>query len=161
MDFTNIFKEFILEPFIELVAEEFSIPIVFEEHTSNQSFLINIVSDVSEGLRTRGELRNHEISITYDYTDTGDYDFKIIKVLSDIAERMKQLIENSRDFVVSKTWVRADGTWGNTTHTWSLDENTYCWNSGYIDEIDYSQVDVPDGHFQTKMTFRCHREKVQ
>lgn len=161
MDFNKVFVEFILEPLIEIVSEEFKkVAINFDKHSGEESFLFNIISDDFVEFRIRGQIRDYEISIVYDIQLGGVYDLSKIVYLSNIAERMKRLVDNNREFILWATWVRADGTWGNTTHTWSSNENTYLWGGGYIDNIDYSQDDVEDEHYQVKMNFRCYREEI-
>ncbi len=157
----NQYTLFIFEPLQELTRKEF--PGVNLEGDGGQSFMFTDGLNTLNETRTRGEDRTYEIQIDYDYHGGGTLDRRTRKRLSNIAERFKRMVHNYRDFTVAVNWIDEGGTWGNTTHTWGVDQSKYCWDMGIITEIDMNQDsfdDVREGFYRVRLIFQCFREEV-
>tara|TARA_Y100001938_G_C7935898_1_gene351748 strand:+ start:227 stop:646 length:420 start_codon:yes stop_codon:yes gene_type:complete len=99
--FENIFYERIITSVEKLIANEFKIQIYYDEHQGNQSFLITPISDELDELTANGQSRNYSINISYQLNATENYNKNHIKQVSLIAERMKRLIFNNKNYSVS------------------------------------------------------------
>jgi len=99
--FTNVIYDQVIESFNTILVDEFSIPVYYDEHLGNQSFLITPVSDELEELLTTAQVRNYTVNISYQVDIAGNYTKLSIKQVSNIAERVKRLIYNNRNYTVS------------------------------------------------------------
>ena len=101
--YENVIYDRIINYLHSIIADEFSIPIHFDAHEGNQSFLITPVSDELEDSLTSGQTRNCEVEISYQLTSSGNYTKNSVKQVSEIAERLKRLLYNNRNYAVSGT----------------------------------------------------------
>ena len=101
--YENVIYDRIINNLHSIIADEFSIPIYFDAHEGNQSFLITPVSDELEDSLTSGQTRNCEVEISYQLTSSGNYTKNSVKQVSEIAERLKRLLYNNRNYAVSGT----------------------------------------------------------
>lgn len=99
--FENIFYDRVIKNLQNLIAEEFKIQIYYDEHKGNQSFLITPISDELDELTANGQSRDYSISVSYQLNTTGNYDTNHVKQVALIAERMKRLIFNNKNYSVS------------------------------------------------------------
>ena len=99
--FTNVIYDQVIESFNTILVDEFSVPVYYDEHLGNQSFLITPVSDELEELLTTAQVRNYTVNISYQVDIAGNYTKLSIKQVSNIAERVKRLIYNNRNYTVS------------------------------------------------------------
>ena len=99
--YENIFYDRIINNLHSLIANEFKIQIYYDEHQGNQSFLITPISDELEEVNANGQYRNYSVSISYQLSTSGNYDTNHIKQVALIAERMKRLIFNNKNYSVS------------------------------------------------------------
>jgi hypothetical protein len=101
--YENVIYDRVINNLHSIMADEFSIPIYFDTHEGNQSFLITPVSDELEDSLTSGQTRNCEVEISYQLTSSGNYTKNSVKQVSEIAERLKRLLYNNRNYAVSGT----------------------------------------------------------
>jgi len=129
--YENVVFDRIIESLNTLLADEFSIPIRYDEHKGNQSFLITPGEDELIELISGGQSRTYSILISYEITSGGEYTKNNVKQVSEIAERVKRLIHN------------------NTAYTPS---DVYKWHDGRIETITYSRE---DGILKANLEFNC------
>ena len=79
ISFNNVIYERVIDNLHSIIADEFGIQIFYDEHQSNQSFLLQPLSD------------------DLNYTKES------FRQVSLVAERMKRLIYNNRNYSVSNT----------------------------------------------------------
>ena len=101
ISYENVIYDRVIESLSSIIANEFSIPINYDAHEGNQSFLITPVSDELEELLTSGQTRNVEISISYELQSSGNYTKNSISQVSNLAERLKRLLYNNKNYAVS------------------------------------------------------------
>jgi len=118
--YENVVFDRIIESLNTLLADEFSIPIRYDEHKGNHSFLITPGEDSLIDLISGGQSRTYSILISYELTSGGEYTKNNVKQVSEIAERVKRLIMN------------------NTAYSPS---SAYKWHDGRIETITYSRED--------------------
>ena len=99
--YENVSYDRVISNIHSLIANEFDVPISFEEHKGNQSFLITPISDELDELTANGQSRDYSISVSYQLNTTGNYDTNHVKQVALIAERMKRLIFNNKNYSVS------------------------------------------------------------
>ncbi len=94
-DFTNILFTKIIEPLTSLINAEFSVPVHYDEHRGNTSFLITPQSDSLVTQLSYGTQRDYNIEINYQVKFGGSYNKNSIKQVSGIMERLKRLVNNN------------------------------------------------------------------
>ena len=129
--YENVVFDRIVESLNTLLADEFSIPVRYDEHKGNQSFLITPGEDELIDLISGGQSRTYSILISYELISGGEYTKNNVKQVSEIAERVKRLIHN------------------NTAYTPS---DVYKWHDGRIETITYSRE---DGILKANLEFNC------
>jgi hypothetical protein len=118
--YENVVYDRVIESLYALLGNEFGIPIRFDEHKGNQSFLITLGEDELVNYNSDGQTRIYSIAISYEVVSGGEYNKNHIKQVSKTAERVKRLIQN------------------NTAYSPS---DVYKWHDGRIEGITYSRVD--------------------
>tara|TARA_Y100000401_G_scaffold115661_2_gene119781 strand:+ start:129 stop:560 length:432 start_codon:yes stop_codon:yes gene_type:complete len=101
--FTNVIYDRVIDNLHSIIANEFGIQIFYDEHQGNQSFLLQPISDELNEQLTTGSVRDYTISISYQVDLAGNYTKESFKQVSLVAERMKRLIYNNRNYSVSGT----------------------------------------------------------
>ena len=129
--YENVVFDRVIESLNTLLADEFSIPIRYDEHKGNQSFLITPGEDELIEHHSTGQSRTYSVAIQYQLVSGGEYTKNNVKQVSEIAERVKRLIHN------------------NTAYSPS---STYKWHDGRIETITYSRG---DGILSADMEFTC------
>jgi len=76
---------------------------MYDKHEGNQSFLIQPVSDELVEILASGQTRDYTINISYRVKFSGNYTKTSVKQVSNIAERLKRLLYNNRNYSVSGT----------------------------------------------------------
>jgi len=94
-DFTNILFTNILKPLATLVNNEFNIPVYYDEHRGNSSFILIPQSDELVTQLSYGTQREYNIEINYQLKLGGNYNKDSIKQVSNIMERLKKLINSN------------------------------------------------------------------
>jgi len=107
--YTNLIYDNVIDSLNQLIADEFSIPVYYDEHRGNHSFLITPLEDIiEEGLHT-GSNRIITVSIEYELILGGSYNKMNFKQVSEIGERLKRLLYNNRNYSSSGTVKYFDG----------------------------------------------------
>jgi len=102
--FNNVIYDRVIDNLHSIIANEFGIQIFYDEHKGNQSFLIEPVSDdLNEQINT-GMVRDYTILISYQVDFAGNYNKESFRQVSLVAERLKRLMYNNRNF--SESGVR-------------------------------------------------------
>jgi len=129
--YENVVFDRIDESLNTLLADEFSIPVRYDEHKGNQSFLITPGEDELIEYNSDGQTRTYSIAISYEVVSGGEYTKNNIKQVSETAERVKRLIQN------------------NTAYSPS---DVYKWHDGRIETITYARG---DGVLSAALDFAC------
>tara|TARA_R100001443_G_scaffold26888_1_gene40218 strand:+ start:2336 stop:2758 length:423 start_codon:yes stop_codon:yes gene_type:complete len=108
--FVNIIFDEILEKLSSIINNEFNIPVYYDEHKGNQSFLLipdsdEIVTNISGGMQ-----RQYNITIDYELKSGGSYTKNTIKQVSNIMERLKRLVYNEKIQSTGAEWFDAQIT---------------------------------------------------
>lgn len=103
ISYENVIYDRVIESVHSIIADEFSIPLYFDAHEGNQSFLITPVSDDLEESLTSGQTRNCEVAISYELMSSGNYTKNSVKQVSEMMERLKRLLYNNRNYAVAGT----------------------------------------------------------
>lgn len=95
--YENIVFERIIDPLQSIIANEFKIPVYFDEHKGNQSFMIepvdNILVEILSG--NGAEEREHTIEISYELKSGGKYGKSGFKKVSNTTEHLKRILQNN------------------------------------------------------------------
>ncbi|BAQ90780.1 hypothetical protein [uncultured Mediterranean phage uvMED] len=101
ISYENVIYDRVIESLSSIIANEFSIPIKYDAHEGNQSFLITPVSDDLNELLTTAQVRDYTVNVSYQVDLSGNYTKLTLKQVSEIAERVKRLIYNNRNYTAS------------------------------------------------------------
>ena len=102
--FNNVIYDRVIDNLHSIIANEFGIQIFYDDHKGNQSFLIQPISDdLNEEINT-GMVRDYTILISYQVEFAGYYTKDSFRQVSLVAERLKRLMYNNRNF--SESGVR-------------------------------------------------------
>ena len=101
ISYENVIYDRVIESLSSIIANEFSIPINYDAHEGNQSFLITPVSDDLNELLTTAQVRDYTVNVSYQVDLSGNYTKLTLKQVSEIAERVKRLIYNNRNYTAS------------------------------------------------------------
>ena len=101
ISYENVIYDRVIESLSSIIANEFSIPIKYDAHEGNQSFLITPVSDDLNELLTTAQVRDYAVNVSYQIDLGGNYTKLTLKTVSEVAERVKRLIYNNRNYEVS------------------------------------------------------------
>ena len=102
--FENVIFFRVLENLHKLLSNEFFVPIYFDEHRGNQSFLIKPLEDNLEQTFNNGQDREYVIMIEHKLLSGGKFNRNHIKQASETYERVKKLIFNN---------IRYENNWYN------------------------------------------------
>ena len=101
--YENVIFDRVISSVHSLVADEFNIPIYFDKHSDNQSFLITPSNDEQLDTLANGQLRTNTINISYELDFSGNYTKNNMKQITEITERLKRLLFNNKTYSVSGT----------------------------------------------------------
>ncbi len=107
-DYTNIIYNEIIENLANLINGEFAIPVYYDEHKGNQSFVFRPQSDNLVTKLSVGSQREYEILISYQLKIGGQYTKNNLNQVSQIMERMKRLIHNNSSYSNGSEWFDAN-----------------------------------------------------
>ena len=93
--FENVIFFRVLEKLHKLLANEFYVPIYFDEHRGNQSFLIKPLEDNLEQIFNSGQEREYMVMIEHKLLSGGSFNRNHIKQAAETYERVKKLIFNN------------------------------------------------------------------
>jgi hypothetical protein len=139
--YENVIFDRVIDSLHSLLADEFSVPILFDEtdERSNQSFLIRPVSDSLLELLANGQSRQYEIEINYELRLSGNYTKNSYKQLTEIAERMKRLMHNNSSYSPS---------------------GSYKWHEGRIQSTSFERDEEDPTVSNVTMQFNCTSTEV-
>jgi len=101
ISYENVIYDRVIESLSSIIADEFSMPIYYDAHEGNQSFLITPVSDELNETFATAQVREYVVNIAYQVDLGGNYTKLTLKTVSEVAERVKRLIYNNRNYEVS------------------------------------------------------------
>ena len=93
--FENVIFFRVLEKLHKLLANEFYVPVYFDEHRGNQSFLIKPLEDNLEQTFNSGQEREYMVMIEHKLLSGGSFNRNHVKQASETYERVKKLIFNN------------------------------------------------------------------
>ena len=135
--FTNIIYDKIIENLATIINDEFAISIHYDEHRSNQSFLLIPESDTLLEHLSSGISREYSITIEYQVKSGGSYNKNSFKQVSNIMERLKRLVFNNINYSSGVSWF-----------------------DGRITDIDYSRDEDDDTLLKGVATFMCNNIEI-
>lgn len=107
-DFTNIIFDEIIEKLALIINNEFSVPIYYDEHKGNQSFVLTPQSDELVTYLSSGVQRAYQIEVNYQLKIGGQFTKNNMKQVSNIMERLKRLVYNERTQSNGSEWFSAN-----------------------------------------------------
>ena len=132
--FTNISYDNVIDSLNTIISDEFAIPVKYDEHKGNQSFLITPEDDSLEEQAVGMNIREHSVDISYQLKTGGAYTRRNLEQVSKITERLKRLLYNNKNYSVSGT-------------------NKYY--NGSIDSISYERDEEEPTKLSSTITFNC------
>jgi len=135
--FTNIIYDKIIENLATIINDEFAISVHYDEHRSNQSFLLIPESDTLLEHLSSGISREYSITIEYQVKSGGSYNKNSFKQVSNIMERLKRLVFNNINYSSGVSWF-----------------------DGRITDIDYGRDEDDDTLLKGVATFVCNNIEI-
>ena len=114
--YENVIYDRVIDKIHSLIADEFNIPIYFDEHKDNQSFLITPEGDEEIDTLASGQTRSVTINISYELDGSGNYTKNSIKQITEITERLKRLMFNNNTYYESGLNMYRNGIVQNITY---------------------------------------------
>lgn len=99
--FSNISYDNVIDSLNTIISAEFHIPVKYDGHTGNQSFLLTPEDDSLDHQMPGMQVREHSVGISYQLKTGGTYTRKNLEQVSKITERLKKLLYNNRNYFVS------------------------------------------------------------
>ena len=132
--YTNVIHDNVIDSLNTLISDEFSIPVRYDDHVGNQSFLFTPVDDSLVEIINEGQSRDYSVLISYQLKTGGNYTINNFKQVSNIAERIKRLILNYSAYSPS---------------------SSYKWHNGNISAIEYERDEDDRTILRALITFNC------
>lgn len=130
--YENIIFDRIIDDLNQLLRNEFNIPVRYDNHIGNQSFLVSLLEDSLSESFTIGQVREYAFNIEYNLINSDKYHKTQIKQVSNTVERVKRLIFN----------------------------NTNKSNSWHFGRIESSNIANVDNALQSSIQFNCLYDEV-
>tara|TARA_R110000744_G_scaffold34839_1_gene80949 strand:- start:3725 stop:4153 length:429 start_codon:yes stop_codon:yes gene_type:complete len=137
--FENIIHGRIMNGLETLINNEFNIPIFYDEHKGNQSFLLIPTNDSMTEYGQNFETRQYNLEINYQLKIGGQYTKNTMLQISNVSERLKKLITNNSAYSPS---------------------NVYKWHDGNIQSIEYLREEDSLDLITAVMDFNCISTEV-
>ncbi len=115
--YENVIYDRVINSLHTLIADEIAIPVYFDEHKGNHSFLITPGEDSLLEYNSDGQSRSYAVQIEYQLKSGGDYTRNNFKQVSEIMERMKRLIHNNNAYSPSDVYKWHDARTESLTYT--------------------------------------------
>ena len=106
--FENTIYDDIMETLAKLINDEFSVPVYYDEHKGNQSFLLAPESDTLVTNLSSGVQREYTINITCQLKIGGQYNKNNMKTITQVLERLKRLIYDNKLYSNGSVWFDAN-----------------------------------------------------
>ena len=107
--YTNTTYDNVIDSLHTIISDEFKIPLRYDEHKGNQSFLITPIDNTLIGFLSDGQSRDYAINISYQFNPDGNYAKNSVEKVTEIAEKMKKLIQNNTAYSPSSSYKWHDG----------------------------------------------------
>ena len=107
--YTNVIQDNVIDSLNTLLSDEFSVPIYYDEHKGNQSFLLMPSEDSAVSFTNNSSTRSYSFEVSYELVSGGTYHKNKLKQVTEIAERVKRLIHNNSSYSPSSAdkWIDA------------------------------------------------------
>ena len=122
----------IVDKVANILGDEVSIPITFDEPKGNHSILIVPQEDTLVDLLAQGQSREYSILISYELTTGGNMSENTFKQLSNTAEHIKRLFAPDNNADVSDYWF-----------------------AGQIESVVYERDEDDETKIRALITFNC------
>ena len=122
----------IVDKVANILGDEVSIPITFDEHKGNHSILIVPQGDTLVDLLAQGQSREYSILISYELSTGGNMSENTFKQLSNTAEHIKRLFAPDHNADVSDYWF-----------------------AGQIESVVYERDEDDETKIRALITFNC------
>lgn len=122
----------IVDKVANILGDEVSIPITFDEHKGNHSILIVPQGDTLVDLLAQGQSREYSILISYELSTGGNMSENTFKQLSNTAEHIKRLFAPDNNADVSDYWF-----------------------AGQIESVVYERDEDDETKIRALITFNC------
>ena len=132
--YENVIYDRVIDSLHGLIADEFNIPIYFDEHEGNQSFLITPDDDTLIEYAANSQTRTYSVSISYQLLSSGNYNKNVIKQVTEVTERLKRLLFNNSAYSPS---------------------DSYKWHDGRVQSISYSRDEDDNSIVSSNTSFEC------
>lgn len=132
--YENVIYDRVIDSLHSLIADEFSIPINFDEHEGNQSFLIMPGDDTLTEYAANSQTRTYSVDVSYQIISSGNYTRNIVKQVTEMTERLKRLLFNNSAYSPS---------------------DSYKWHDGRVQSISYSRNEDDDSLIGSITSFEC------
>ena len=141
IEFENIYKDRVIDTIQKLLKQNLaSIPVLFDEHRGQESFLIVPESDTFIDYTSNVHIREFTTSINYQLRKGGDYTKENqVNRLTMIAEIIKRLLFNNRNYES-----------GNITN----------WYGGQVSSVEYTRDEEDETISNVIITFQCNTNEV-
>ena len=139
--FENIYKERVIDNLQKLLKENLaSIPILFDEHRGQESFLIVPESDSFVDYASNVHIREFSTSINYQLRKGGEYtkDNQLNR-LTMVAEIVKRILFDNRNLE---------------------SDNVSQWYSGQVSSVEYTRDEDDETISNAIITFQCNINEV-
>ena len=93
--YTNTTYDNVIDSLHTIISDEFKIPLRYDEHKGNQSFLIKPLEDNLEQTFNSGQEREYMVMIEHKLLSGGSFNRNHIKQAAETYERVKKLIFNN------------------------------------------------------------------
>ena len=135
--FTYTIYDDVMEGLATIINDEFAIPIHYDQHRGNQSFLLIPESDTLLEHLSSGISREYSISVEYQVKSGGTYNKNSFKQVSNIMERFKRLVFNNINYSSGTSWF-----------------------DGRITDIEYSKDEDDETLLNGVATFVCNNIEI-
>ena len=136
--FENVIQTRVIDGLYSLIADEFSLPIHFDEHKGH-SFLIQPITDNLIEITGNSQARDYSTAISYQVKASGNYTKNSIKQVTEVTERLKRLIFNNTSYSPS---------------------SSYKWHDGRVISIEYLRDEDDPSLISSLSTFNCTSTEV-
>ena len=135
--FTNTIYDDVIDNLATIINDEFAIPLHYDEHRGNQSFLLAPESDTLLEHLSSGISREYSILVEYQVKSGGTYNKNSFKQVSNIMERFKRLMFNNINYSSGTSWF-----------------------DGRVTDIEYSRDEDDETLLKGVATFVCNNIEI-
>jgi hypothetical protein len=141
IEFENIYKDRVIDTIHKLLKQNLSsIPVLFDKHKGQESFLITPERDIFVDYASNVHVRQFITTIDYRLKKGGDYTKdNHLNRLTMIAEIVKRILFNNINYESN---------------------NITNWYNGQVSEVDYSRDEEDENISNVTITFVCNTNEV-